>query len=257
MLPVPVPPTDRSRFGDVEEPTAALVAPRAPDGFRDPLSLFDDMTALASPTQWVQAILDLTLHINPLEWVVTTLAGDWCAFAECADIWRMQGVAYDHLASNIRHGNRELDEGWDGPAADAARAHFTRFEKALHARRELFDQAAEAYDRIARLVWEAAQAARGILGMMLDEILTAVTLIVAGAAMGETVIMPVVAWSLAAYQLARIVRLFGRLTDSFALAEVEVRTGIAVLGSLGVTLTAVPELPELPDLPARPQPQLW
>lgn len=197
---------------DKEDPVSHLGALGKPEEFKDPAKLYNDFGDLLSPTQWISAVLDMTIGVNPLTEITQLITGDWEGYRKCANAWQQLGKASDAMAKNLRSGLLLLDKRWDGNAADSAFEYFDYLIRSLESMRDMFGKLHKEYELAAEAVWHFAKAASDILKGILDNAILAAVFVAAGTITAKTGVGAVLGYGLAAIQCWRIVTLWNSAT---------------------------------------------
>ncbi|MER5951680.1 hypothetical protein ABT127_37145 [Streptomyces sp. NPDC001904] len=222
---------------DVAEPTVHLRAPGTPTEFHSPLELLNDASDLVSPTYWVNEILDAALGFNPMDKAKEYVAGDWEAYAKCADLWENLGKLCADVGRNVQSGNRSLDAAWSGNAADAAFVYFRTLAERCDDLQADLNSLSEKYGVVSHGVWSTAEAMGAILGTIGDTAAVAAIAAAAGTLTSWTGSGAVVGYGLAAVEIVRIVELWGELTKLVNNAQLIVNGAMSVIEVVGGELS--------------------
>ncbi|GAA3068780.1 hypothetical protein GCM10020000_61520 [Streptomyces olivoverticillatus] len=155
-------------FHDEARPVSRLTPPAAPEEFASPLKVLNDAGDLVSPTSWAAKAVRLVFECDPMETAEKWFAGDWEAYARCAEVWGNLGKFCADLAANIDAGNRELDTTWDGRAADAAYAYFQAMQGNLRDIQHSLEEMRREYLVASHGIWSTAEAVGQVLGEIGD-----------------------------------------------------------------------------------------
>ena len=192
-------------FTNVVEPQALLVSPCGINGYAETLlDSVDEVMALTSPSAWVIELVYGSLGVDPFQEVAARLLGDWSWFADCVDLWRMTGEAYQAIATNVRRGNDLLDATWDGNAADAAFVYFRDLRTYLQSIDRALQRCSQEYEGIALKVWYTVRGIGVLLQTMIDFALTAAIAAAAATATVATGVGAIVAAAVAAAALTKV-----------------------------------------------------
>ncbi|MEV3861038.1 hypothetical protein AB0J38_42855 [Streptomyces sp. NPDC050095] len=227
-----------AEFADVVEPTTLLKAPSAPEEYSQGpiLDTFNDCGDLMSPTYWVTEAYKAVFGFNPLDEVVQWFAGDWEAFAKCADVWHQLGGAVAAVSDNVDAGNKTLDLTWDGHAADAAYTYFHNFASKLDEIKGQFDKLKTEYENLSHAAYSTAEAISGYLGGIIDGLLITAIEMAAGTALSWTGVGAIVGYGLAGLEIANMLRLWGKATEGIGNAQGIVNGAVGVVETITATL---------------------
>lgn len=224
-------------FTDVAEPVAHLTAPGTPEEFHSPLELLNQAGDLISPTYWVSEILDAALGFNPMDKAKEYFAGDWEAYAKCAEVWENLGKLCADIGRNVAAGNHSLHSTWDGNTADAAFVYFKTLVERCDGLQADLNSLSEKYGVVAHGVWSTAEAVGAILGQIGDAAATAAISAAAGALTSWTGWGAVVGYGLAGLEIVRIIDLWGDATKLVNNAQLVTNGAMAVIETLGGELS--------------------
>lgn len=224
-------------FTDVAEPTSHLKTPQKPAEFHSPLELLNKASDLISPTYWVTEILEASTGFNPMDKAKEYFAGDWEAYAKCSEVWGNLGKLTGDIAKNIDAGNGELDATWDGNAADAAFNYFKRLADRCDELQSDLDTLKTQYYVVSHGVWSTAEAVGAILGQIGDMAATAAISAAAGTLTSWTGWGAAVGYGLAAYEILRIIDLWGDATKQINNTQLLVNGAVGALETVGGELS--------------------
>lgn len=225
-------------FADVAEPTRQLTPPRKPEGFVHPLKPVNDVGDFLSPGGWFVKLAELVLTRDPMDYAKHALAGDWEAYARCADVWRNLGHACDALARNLGSGTGAVRATWQGNAADAAHGYFEALRKNLEDARDSLYAIDDEYREIARSVAYTGEAVAACLGAMLDALITLSIAIAASAASGWTGWGAAMGYALGAAEAETVLKEWTAMTNLLNAAQVAMNVGCAAIGRTGGEIAA-------------------
>ncbi|MFF4909665.1 transposase [Streptomyces sp. NPDC001260] len=243
-------------FTDPVEPVGHLKAPSRPQEFSQGVvgDSVETVSDFLSPSEWVLGVIEFALGTNPLEQAISWFTGDWESYVRCAEMWRNTGRFTQDLATNLRSGNRKLDAGWNGNAADSAYVYFDELAKKIDSLDGHLQDLRTSYLDVARAIARGAELIKGVLEQLADRALILEIELTAGTALVETGVGLVAGYGAAVLQMAEMVRTWGRATEAYsavqdAIDEATVAGGLAV-GGLGVVLKEFPEPGRSYDNPA-------
>ncbi|MFI9200911.1 WXG100 family type VII secretion target [Streptomyces sp. NPDC053048] len=225
-------------FADVADPASHLVPPVKPAEFIDPMDPINAVGDVLGPGTWLMKLAELMLPRNPVEFAQNVFAGDWEAYAECAEAWRNLGRSCEALARNLEAGNGRIDATWHGNAADAAFRYFDTLRRDLEEFRDSLDAMSGEYLAIAQSVSVSAEAVGQCIGAMIDAAVTAVIAAAASTAAGWTGWAAAMGYALGAAEAQIILKQWARMTDLVNAAQVSVNTGYASIERVGGEITA-------------------
>ncbi|MEU5051837.1 hypothetical protein [Streptomyces sp. NPDC021096] len=221
------------QFTDVVQPTEYLVPPRKPEEFTDPLLSVNAVCDFLSPGGWFLKLAELMLPRNPVEWAQEQLAGDWAAYAKCAESWQRMGQACGAVARNVESGGRGIARTWDGNAAEAALLYFDALRKNLEDVREALDRMGDEYRAVAQSISLTGQAIGGCISAMVDALVTMSITAAATAALGWTGCAAAMGYAIGAMEAQVILKEWQRMTRLISAAQLAVNSGYAVMGHIG------------------------
>jgi len=199
-------------FADDTEPVSRLTDPAARSEtilgqpFANPGVAMDWL----SPTHIVNEFIKQICGYDAFGEASKVFAGDW------EDVWRAAG-AFSNLAAamqdigiNLSRGNLELDQAWDGKAADAAYAYFTPLAAAISSQQLALYKLSDAYIKAAEGTYRQAEVYSGLMKDAYDAALVAAIAASAGTAAIETGVGAVAGYAVAAYEVYKILQLLDK-----------------------------------------------
>ena len=189
-------------------PGTHLVSPTLPDetmtnGFVNPI----DILNYASPTAWINKGIEAATGFDVIGSFMEAVSGDWEA------IWKF-GEAMGHLADcmaelgiDVQQGMLQLDDSWDGNAADAAYLYFSSLATGISGSQYDFRQIQQDYQQAALGAWQLANQLGNILQAIVDAWLIGLAAAGAGAAVSATGVGAFAGYAVAGVQAARIAKL--------------------------------------------------
>ena len=237
--PVDVPTTKEGHHGpvlaragdDVADPTAFLTEPETPTEFSDPMALFNAMGDYLSPTWWMNQVLNDTIGVNPMEYANQLVIGDWCGFARSAMAWKQLAAATGAIGDNVNNGLRWLAADWQGRAGDFATHYFDYLGRSLVSRRDVFYVLHDKYVEMARDIWLASKTLADIIKAIMDQVVVVGLALLATYGLSWTGIGAGVAWSVAAWECAQIVKLWGNASSIIATTQTAITGFVGFLTS--------------------------
>lgn len=220
-------------YADVARATARLTAPGEPERFVAPLRILDGVSTLISPAAWAAEILALVFDFDPLEEAQRYLAGDWEAYARCAELWANLARFCEDLAANLEAGNRRVGAAWDGHAADAAQAYFDSLAENLQDIKCSLETMHTQYLVTASGVSTTADAVGQLLGQIGDSAATAAICWAAGTALSWTGWGAVSGYAVGACELVRIGELWAEVTRTVNALRWKTDAAYGVLATVG------------------------
>lgn len=230
----------------MDDPTRYLIVPVAPpervaDGFVNVTQMLD----YASPTAWLNAAIHGMTGFDVLATLVQPISGDWERIGCYGDALGHMSACLGELAIQVQTHANDLSQHWTGNAADAAFVYFCETATALSRHSAVLQIADERYTALALDVWHMSQQLQGLLQSICDQAAVALIEMAAGTALVETGIGAVAGYSLAAIQIASIVRTIARAALIIQAANAAI--GVSVAGLTGI-------LKEFGDLGGIPMP---
>lgn len=237
-------PVEAQAGDDVKDPLTFLTEPGTPSDFSDPLAWFNAVGDYASPSWWINQVLNDTIGVNPIDYVNQLVVGDWKGFATCATVWGQLAKAVDAIGDNVNNGLRWLAADWQGNASDAAVEYFDRTGKALLSHRDVFEFLHDKYREVARDVWLGAKTLADIIKMIMDEAVVLGLTAAAGWALSVTGVGAGVSWGIGAFQYMRIIDLWGDATNTIARVQAAITTFVTLCTTPdSITFSEVNPLP--------------
>ncbi|MEV4708809.1 WXG100 family type VII secretion target [Actinoplanes sp. NPDC049316] len=193
-------------FADVEDPTGRLTDPAARTEsilgapFANPGSVMDWL----SPTHIVNEFVKQLTGYDAFGEAAKVFAGDWEAVWKAAGAFSNLAAALQDIGINMSHGNLELDQAWDGRAAEAAYAYFTDLASAISSQQLVLYKLSEAYQKAAEGTYRQAEVYSGLMKDAYDAALVAALAASAGTATIETGIGAVTGYAIAAYETYKL-----------------------------------------------------
>ncbi|MEU7133753.1 hypothetical protein [Streptomyces sp. NPDC046261] len=221
------------QFADVAQPTEYLVPPRKPEEFTDPLLSLNAVCDVLSPGGWFLKLAELMLPENPVEWAQRQLAGDWAAYAKCAESWQHMGQACGAVARNVESGRRSVARTWDGNAAEAALLYLDALRKNLEDVREALERMGDEYRAVAQSISLTGQAIGGCVSAIVDALVTASITAAATTALGWTGCAAAMGYALGAMEARVIIKEWERMTRLISAAQLAMNSSYAVMGHIG------------------------
>lgn len=197
---------------DTENPTDRLTDPAARSEsilgapFANPGVVMDWL----SPTHIVNEFVKQVTGYDAFGEAAKVFAGDW------EDVWKAAGAfanlaeAMQDIGINLSHGNLELDQAWDGRAADAAYAYFTPLASAISSQQIALRQLSDAYIKAAEGTYRQAEVYSGLMKDAYDAALIAALAASAGTAAIETGVGAVAGYAVAGYELYKLLKLLDK-----------------------------------------------
>lgn len=199
-------------FADTAEPAGRLTDPAARSEsvlgqpFANPGVAMDWL----SPTHIVNAFIEQICGYDAFGEAAKVFAGDWEAVWKAAGALSNLAGAMQDIGVNLSHGNLELDRAWDGHAADAAYAYFTPLAAAVSAQQVPLGRLSEAYLKAAEGTYRQAEVYSGLMKDAYDAALVAAIAASAGTVTIETGVGAVAGYSIAAYEIGKLLQLLDK-----------------------------------------------
>ncbi|WP_229070818.1 hypothetical protein [Actinoplanes sp. DH11] len=167
------------------DPTSHLVAPSVPDetwtqGFVNPVDLFN----YASPAAWTNKGVEAVTGFDVFGYFTDAITGEWDAIWKFGEAVGNLAACLDQLGINVRDGVIQLDEHWDGNAADAAHQYFLDFAAALNGQQIDLKEIEQGYQKAALGAWQLSNQLSNILQAIADKFVIGAIAAAAGAATG-------------------------------------------------------------------------
>ncbi|GAA2468176.1 hypothetical protein [Streptomyces macrosporus] len=220
-------------FKDVAEPTTHLKPPETPEEFKSPLEVLNKAGDLISPTYWMNEIIAASTGFNPLDKAKEYFAGDWEAYAKCAQLWENIGKMCADIADNVHAGNRELDATWDGNGADSAFVYFKNLADRCEDLQSDLKILSDKYGVVSHGVWSTAEAVGAILAQIGDAAATAAIAAAAGTMTTWTGWGAAVGYGLAAFEILRIIEMWSNATKLINKGQIIVNSAMGSMETVG------------------------
>ncbi|MEV4754469.1 WXG100 family type VII secretion target [Micromonospora sp. NPDC049559] len=183
------------------EPTDFLVEPGEPDpsiskGFANPIGILDAI----SISHWVNEIIKEVAGYDVIGTITAVFVGDWESFYKAGDAYGNLGQSLQALGGNLIEISNQIDQQWDGRAADAAFVYFRKLAAAISQQNNVLTQIEEKYHEAARAIWLLADMVGGLIKMIIDKAIIIGISAAAGTALLETGAGAVVGYGVAAWQ---------------------------------------------------------
>lgn len=225
------------------KPVDMLVEPEAkgaiPSGADDLASIGDWLNvshAVMKLAEWVTGV-------NPGQWAIDRITGDWAAYGKAGSAMIHLGEYYQAYGQALTEHKNLLMRSWQGHAAKAADAYFTKLADAVSAQQELLTKIGNELHLVAYKMWTMAKLADSLLETLLDYVLEAAVWAAIGAGTLETGVGPVVGWTAMALNLKRA-------TGTWRLIiEVHDKTYNAFLASMAIIFALVSKVQSFAEHP--------
>jgi hypothetical protein len=185
-------------------------------------------TQYVSVSWWIGRAAERFLGTDPWQWATEQFTGDWKAVSRAADALANLADFNASFTSTLDSAVQTVGHDWSGPAASRAVSYFQELTSAVRGQIESLDALAEQFTTLATGMYEATNALRGLLEMLLDLVIAATLEAAAAATAGWTVIGGVVAGAAAAATITKALGVWGQIL------EVHSHTWNAVQGFVGM-----------------------
>jgi uncharacterized protein YukE len=178
-------PRDPSRPLDPAGPTpteADAAGPGWPVELEESASRLTSYTSVAEP---IRAVLIQLLGNDPFEVVTQVFTGRWEPVLRQGMAVENLHQVYTWVAANVDRGRYAVQSQWNGNAADAAEEWLARYSAAARAFARWSKQAGEHIQSFARAAFHACEAVQGYLNLIIDIVIDAITLGLAGPIVGS------------------------------------------------------------------------
>ncbi|MCM0675833.1 hypothetical protein NCC78_14200 [Micromonospora phytophila] len=233
----------------MREPTDFLVEPSQPDAsltqrFANPIGILDSI----SISHWVNQIIKDVAGYDVIGTITNALVGDWESFYKAGDAYGNLGQSLQALGQNVSLVSAQMDQQWDGQAADAAFVYFRQLGAATVQQNVVLAQVEEKYHEAARAIWLLADMIGGLVKMMIDKAIIIGVSAAAGTALIETGAGAVAGYGIAAWQATELVK---KVND----AALKIQAGgTAILGFFSFIKTLAEQGGDLSKVPLPDQP---
>lgn len=220
-------------FQDAQEPTTYLTNPTAKANeflgqpFADPGTVLDWL----SPTHIVNEFIKSLCGYDLFGEAAKFFSGDWEMVWNAGGAFSALAEACQAIGINLSSGNLRLDQSWEGNASDAAYVYFMELASAISAQQFALRKLAEQYCQAADGTWRLANLYSGILKDIYDAALIAALAAAAGTATIETVVGPIIGYSVAAYEAWKILTMIDRAKKIMDLALKGMNGIVGVIGA--------------------------
>ena len=233
----------------MREPTDFLVEPGQPDasltkGFANPIGILDAI----SISHWINQIIKDVAGYDVIGTITNVFVGDWESFYKAGDAYGNLGQSLQALGQNVSLISSQLDQQWDGQAADAAFTYFRQLGTAAVEQNVVLTQIEEQYHEAGRAIWLLADMIGGLIKLMIDKAIIIGVSAAAGTALIETGVGAVAGYGIATWQAIELVK---KVND----AAVKIQTGgTLILGFFSFMKTLADQGGDLSKVPLPDQP---
>jgi hypothetical protein len=226
------------------EATQYLTAPAEPDdsvtgGFVNPVDIFNYL----SPSAWVNSIIANVSGIDIFGYVTDTFTGEWAALYKFGDALNNLAQCMQQIGIDIERGVINVDQTWDGNAADSAYFYFSGLAAAVSSQQTALYDAADGYHRAARGAWELSSQLGNILQAVADKAILIGISAAIGTATAESGVGAIVGYGMAAYQMTQLLALVNKASTIANTA------GSVIMGAMGGGMDAFSQGSHLTDIP--------
>ncbi|KJK45096.1 hypothetical protein UK23_27095 [Lentzea aerocolonigenes] len=222
------------------EPEAKGAMPSAADELLSVADWLNVSHSVMKLTEWV------TGGINPGQWLVDYVTGDWASYSKAGSAMVHLGEYYAAYGQALTEHKNVLMKSWQGHAATAADAYFTKLADAVAGQQEALTEIGEELHKVAYRMWTLAKMLDSQLENLLELMLEAAIGAALGTATAETILGPIAGYALAALRIKKAERVWQTAVEAHDKAY------NAVLASLALILAA---LSKLQSLTGHPLPQ--
>jgi hypothetical protein len=201
--------------------------------------------------QVTQVAVNLGLLDRPydvLEEAVKPFAGDWAAFAGCADAYRHIAEALTDTSACVMDGVATIPRVWTGNAADQCALGLARFASDLGAAVDPLVATAESYTSTAEQVRAHAETLAALLTILIDEVVEA-----ALAAFGGGPLAAFEAAAAVENTVQTVMKMRRVVSTAWEVAKAFVATGSVGATSLGIIRDSHPLPALVADVPVLPR----
>ncbi|MEV0882118.1 hypothetical protein AB0I85_30355 [Micromonospora echinofusca] len=231
------------------EPTDFLREPSEPDaslskGFANPIGILDAI----SISHWVNQVIKDVAGYDVIGTITAAFVGDWESFYKAGDAYGNLGQSLQALGGNLIEVTTQVDQQWDGRAADAAFVYFRKLAAATAQQNVILAQVEHKYHEAARAIWLLADMIGGLIKMMIDKAIIIGVSAAAGTALIETGAGAVVGYGVAAWQAMELVK---KVNDAATKIQAG---GTLILGFFSFLKTLADQGGDLSQIPLPDQP---
>ncbi|MGB2569277.1 hypothetical protein ACPFP2_12610 [Micromonospora citrea] len=231
------------------EPTDFLREPDKPDpsisqGFANPIGILDAI----SISHWVNQVIKDVAGYDVIGTITAAFVGDWESFYKVGDAYGNLGQSLQALGGNLIEVSTQVDQQWDGRAADAAFIYFRKLAAATAQQNVVLAQVQDKYHEAARAIWLLADMVGGLIKMIIDKAIIIGVSAAAGTALIETGVGAVAGYGIATWQAIELVK---KVND----AALKIQTGgTLILGFFSFLKTLAEQGGDLSKIPLPDQP---
>ncbi|MFG3703580.1 WXG100 family type VII secretion target [Micromonospora sp. NPDC047670] len=231
------------------EPTDFLREPAQPDpsisrGFANPIGILDAI----SISHWVNQVIKDVAGYDVIGTITAAFVGDWESFYKAGDAYGNLGQSLQALGGNLIEVSTQIDQQWDGRAADAAFVYFRKLAAATAQQNVVLAQVQDKYHEAARAIWLLADMVGGLIKMIIDKAIIIGVSAAAGTALIETGVGAVAGYGIATWQAIELVK---KVND----AALKIQTGgTLILGFFSFLKTLAEQGGDLSKMPLPDQP---
>ncbi|MFC7527574.1 hypothetical protein [Actinoplanes sp. GCM10030250] len=231
-------------FADAAEPLQHLTSPT---GHSESIlgQPFSSTAALdwLSPTHLVNEFVKTVSGYDVFGDAAAAVSGDWELVWQCAGAYRALAGALQDIGVNVSAGNIQLDQSWDGNAADAAYTCFTALSAAVSAQRIPLTELAKGYEQAAEGTYRLTEALSGLMKDIADSALIGALGAAVGTATIQTGVGFVTGWGVAAYEAYKIGQMTARAREIIAAGSAVIGTATGFIQSASGDTSALARHP--------------
>ncbi|GAB3435124.1 hypothetical protein [Actinophytocola sediminis] len=229
-------------FTDVADPTPHL---RDADWVDGGVAFeFDWFSDVLSPSAWIRWGVYEACGVDPFEWMLTWISGDWAAYRTCGTAWSHVGKACPDFAANLTKSASDTERVWRGNAAAGCQELLVALGKATAGFQATCDTLSKNYVAATEAAKQLYEALTGVAGEIVDAAILFIAATAAGTALIETVVGAIAGYAAAAYYAGLIVALVGEASALYGRAKAVVAAIVAVVETVNANELESIEAPE-------------
>nr|WP_244945113.1 hypothetical protein [Couchioplanes caeruleus] len=231
----------RSAFADVAEPTSHLNNPEYVTEIE--MWSINPIADLISPSAWLRQVSIWLFSYDPFEGWAKQFSGDWNAYVHCAVAWGHIGGACHDIGRILVTGAQDVSTVWRGNAAEAEQEFQLKLGGAAMGLKGACAEYNDLYTKAAESTKNLFEVVSGLMSQLLDILIIINAAGAVGTATIETVIGPVVGYSVAGYYIYQAYKLYEEISRFFGTADNVIKAIAGTVESVEAKL-AVDVLPQ-------------
>jgi hypothetical protein len=208
-------------------------------GFANPLDFFNYL----SPSAWVNGVIEKVSGVDIFGYATDTLTGEWDALYKFGDALNSLSQFMQQIGIDVQTRINQLDNTWDGNAADAAVTYFTTLAAATSRQQLALYHAADGYHDAARGAWQLSNQLGNVLQAITDKAILIGVSAAIGTVTAETGVGAVVGYGVAGWQTIELLNLINKASMIINTA------GTVIMAAFGGGMTIAGQGGDLSSVP--------